>query len=252
MFEIHRGLRQRPTIIMLYGLPGVGKSELASQYGNTLFLDLENGVDFLDVASIKLQTYQEIINGLAFASKQEFDTIVIDSWSAVEKITLAHTLAEHGAGSLSDFDFGKGYAYFRKNLQYLLKGIGYLQKVGKNSVIIAHSVIKRVEDPTTASYDRVQFDADKNILSDLNASCDGCFYFRPLIRTFENKDKDIRAVANGSKELVLQDKGGATSKCRFNHMPQSVEFPYEPDEKKRKKMYAEFWNKLTNKPTNKE
>lgn len=246
MFEIHKGIRKRPVIILIYGVPGVGKTELASHFGNTLFFDLENGVDFFNVDSVKLKNFDELKKAIAWGCKQEHDTLVFDSWSAVERMTLAHTLETNGLKSLSQLDYGKGYALLRDNLRSVLAGIQYAQNNGKNVIVVAHALVKRVEDPMLPSYDRVQFDCEKEMVNPLISICDGCFYFRPMIRALENKDKETKVVSSGAKELLLTDKGSAMSKSRFNHMDQSYEFDFEQSDELRAKMYKEFWKKLNN------
>ena len=72
--------------LMIYGLSGVGKSTLASKLKNPIFIDMEGGLNNMDVARTPvLSTFEQCVNVLAELyqaadnGKREYDTIVIDS-----------------------------------------------------------------------------------------------------------------------------------------------------------------------------
>src|SRR5690606_28342182 len=72
--------------LMIYGLSGVGKSTLASKLKNPIFIDMEGGLNYMDVArtptltsyTSALKELGELFNA-ADAGKREYDTNVIDS-----------------------------------------------------------------------------------------------------------------------------------------------------------------------------
>ena len=243
MFEIKSGVTKRNTIILIYSNPGVGKSRLASQAQKPLFADFERGTDFLNVDRIKPGSYTDALKLIKWFLEQPHTTLVIDSISALERMTVEHTKKELGVSSLEDLGFGKGYAAMRANMQRLLNGFEWLRDNGKNIVIIGHAKVKTVTDPTAEAYDRVEFDLDKNMIPVLTSICDGCFYLRPIVRVAE-KDGNKKALANGNREIIMSDKGGAISKSRFSHMPQTYEFTYENDETKLNEQYRKFWETL--------
>lgn len=84
--EIIRKKTVNAPKVLIYGTAGVGKSTLASKFEKPIFLDLEGGLNYMDVARTPvLQTAEEFDRALvelamdAKNGKQEFKTIVIDS-----------------------------------------------------------------------------------------------------------------------------------------------------------------------------
>lgn len=244
MFEIESGITQRPKLIIVFGPPGVGKSHLASRWGNALMCDLENGTDLLDVKRVKPKNYEELLKSFKWFSEQPFDTIVIDSITALEKMSNAYTLAANSWATLEDPGYGKGYTVANQNFNRIIAGCEYLRNCGKNVVLIGHSKVKAVTDPTQDAYDRMEFDVNKNLVSSIVSVFDGCYYLRPQVRSVENKGKEKRALSSGVRELLLVDKGGAIAKNRMNHMPDLVEFQNIKDPVKLSEQYTKFWKEL--------
>lgn len=244
MFEIQEGRKPRPFIVLIYATPGTGKSEFASNCFNPLFFDMENGTDFLDVKRVKVSDFETLRQGLYWFKEQTFETLVIDSLSAVEKMALQKTFLDLNVDSLQhkSLKFGEGHLYFRALVQKIVTGSEWLRDNGKNVIIIAHSKVKSVNDPTVDTYDRVEFDINKELVNSVAAACDGVFFLRPQIRVLEHNDEK-RASSSGSRELIMSDKGSALSKSRFN-IGTSYEFPFENDTEKRSQMYRDFWLKL--------
>lgn len=106
---------KRPYMGMLYGSPGVGKTTLAASIPNAIIIDLEWGADGYTCDYIKLdpmdspaEIIEEIQRAVAYAVKQGFTTIVIDSLTTLcghfEKLFLLQ------AGKLSpDAEYGRDY-----------------------------------------------------------------------------------------------------------------------------------------------
>ena len=84
---LRRGRVTRPQKSAIYGPEGVGKTTLASQAPNPVFLDTEGGTDHLDVARLTAEKWEDIlaiINQLA-TEPHEFRTLVIDTIDWLEK-----------------------------------------------------------------------------------------------------------------------------------------------------------------------
>ena len=48
--QITRGAAQKPQKVVIYGVEGIGKTTLAAQFPNPLFIDTEGGTEGYDVA----------------------------------------------------------------------------------------------------------------------------------------------------------------------------------------------------------
>jgi hypothetical protein len=238
MFTIDKGILTRPVVILVYGAPGTGKSELASQFGNTLFLDCESGTDFLNVERIRLNDFEELIKAIRVAATLDYETIVVDSLTAVTAFALEQTLKEYGVDDISKPGYGAGYAKHRNNIMRVINGIDYLKSQKKNVVLLAHTKVRTANDPSLPDFNIIEFDTNDKVVSEIGSRMDAVFYMRHQI--YKTGEK---ASSTGARELITQDRGGTIAKSRFQLEPVYV-FENETDNEKRKITFKSFWEKV--------
>ena len=164
---VSRGLQSAAHKIVLYGAGGIGKSKLASlmsQVGiEPLFLDLEAGTKFLDVARIEPQTFDEMRQALRDSQLlASFGAVVVDSGTKAEELATAWMLANvrHEKGtsceSIEDYGFGKGFTHLYETFMLLLGDLDAVARSGKHVVIICHDCTSTVPNPASADYIRSQ------------------------------------------------------------------------------------------------
>ena len=77
--QVITGITPTAPKLMLYSLPGVGKSTLASKLKKPIFLDLEGGLNYIDCARTEqitdLDTFYAYLVEL-YRGEKEYDTIV--------------------------------------------------------------------------------------------------------------------------------------------------------------------------------
>jgi hypothetical protein len=164
--------------VLIYGTSGVGKSTLASQFPSPLFLDLEGGLNYLDVARTTVNTidtfYTDILE-LLKTPVGEYKTIVIDSLDWLvrrisEKIagvgydengarltglvqldkTLSNNLMDANGG------FGKAKEELENNIRSkLIPLLNKLNQMGYGIVMIAHAYSTEVLDDDGASVEKI-------------------------------------------------------------------------------------------------
>lgn len=243
MFDITEGAKPGSFATILYGPPGSWKSELASHCSKPLFLDLEEGTRFLDVKRIKAKDFESVLRAFGWIMTQpQFDTFVVDGLTQVARMATDYTKASLGVKQLSEVAWGGGTGALRDNMRRFIRAFEAVRDKGTNVIVLAHSKVKPVKDPTQDSYDCIEFDCEKEIVNEIAAACDGVFLLRPQIRSTE-KDGDRRVLASGKRELILSDKGGVLAKSRFN-IGQSIEFDYHEDKQEREQQYKQFWSKI--------
>jgi len=165
--NISRGKALRSPRIILLGVEKIGKSTFAAGADNAIFIPVkgEEGVDDLDVARFPVcQTWQDVIDclGELYTQEHDFQTVVLDSASALEPLAWAETCRRNGnAESIEKVGGGYGKGYIEAALIWseLLEGLDALrQKRNMASILIGHVKVKRFDDPAGESYDRYWFD----------------------------------------------------------------------------------------------
>lgn len=225
---ITRGKQKRPWLAMLYGQPGIGKTTFASTIPNNVFLDLERGTDFLDVARITLQESIADTLGSLYNEANQFDTLIIDSLTSLEKTHQAELCAQQGWTTIEALDYGRSKKIWREKFTSLLTSLEQFREAGKNVLLIAHSKAREVTDPVhQQAYDRLEFDCDKELTATILAKLDGCFLLK-----HKSVIKDDKAIGNGSRVLFTTDRPQFIAKSRWQ-LPDTIENPN-----------LKFWNQL--------
>ena len=85
--NITRGVIPCGQKIVIYGVPGIGKTTLAAQFPGAVFIDTEGGTRNFDVARLPDPTSFEMIKGEAqqvLETPEGIETLVIDTadWAA--------------------------------------------------------------------------------------------------------------------------------------------------------------------------
>ena len=200
--------------LMIYGLSGVGKSTLASKLKNPIFIDMEGGLNYMDVARTPtLTSYASVLKVLgelfnvAEAGKREYDTIVIDSvdWlvrkvvekaAGIDKNKLDETLNRSNGG------YGNGKQGLENHIRtYLLPLLVTLNKQGYGICLIAHADRKVLMNSDGSDVEQIAPKIDVNTMNTFVEWCDNVFFLK----------RDI----NGERVLVLESDEVALAKNRL-------------------------------------
>ncbi|GJE44843.1 hypothetical protein AEGHOMDF_4034 [Methylobacterium soli] len=153
--------RPKPPAILLYGPEKAGKTTLASEFPNAVYLQTEEGDGVLDIASMgKIESFGELMDaiGMLYEREHAYETVVLDSVTACQALVWAET-GDRGDDKgnkkkrIEDFGYGKGYVYALAVWQEVLDGLNALRRDrGMTIILIAHSKIERFDDPETVGY----------------------------------------------------------------------------------------------------
>ena len=157
MSRIFRATSSLPPIVVLHGLPGVGKTTLAADFPAPVFLQVEDGIPVgIELATFGLlENYSAIIDALRYLGTEthEYRTLVLDSLDKLEPLIFAAVCAEHGYASIESPGYGRGYVQADPLWLDLLRACEWLRRTrGITIVMIAHSEIVTIKDPRAASY----------------------------------------------------------------------------------------------------
>lgn len=158
-FQITRGVQVKPQKVVVYGVEGVGKTMLASQFPSPLFIDTEGGTSHMDVNRLPQPTsWRMLLDEVTWVRDFPAEcggTLVIDTADWAEKLCIAHVCGEHKWAGVEDAGYGKGYTYVTEEFGKLLNLLGEVIERGLNVVVTAHAVITKFEQPDEmGAYDR--------------------------------------------------------------------------------------------------
>lgn len=161
MFEITSGKVQKAKKVVLYGPEGIGKSSLAAQFPNSVFIDTEGSTTELDVRRFPKPTSWEMINQqVRFAIQQGpsvIGTLVIDTIDWAEMQCNESVCASHNKKGIEDFGYGKGYIFAAEEFGRFLNLLSDVVEAGIHVVLTAHSHVVKFEQPDEmGAYDRYQ------------------------------------------------------------------------------------------------
>ena len=80
--NITRGKQAKAQRVIIYGTEGIGKSTLAAQFPNPLFIDTEGSTSNMDVARMdKPTSWTMLMNQIAFVKVNPTvcDTLIVDT-----------------------------------------------------------------------------------------------------------------------------------------------------------------------------
>lgn len=181
--------------VMITGLSGAGKSYLAATLPDALFLDIEGGLSFLDVAKTPVTTADELMADLLElfkATKQEYKYIVIDSVDWLVNLFAAKTsgagqgktleqLMESATLTLnkSQGGYGNGKQVLENYIRNtLVKFLNMLNRKGYGIILIAHADKKTLMDSDGTNIDRIAPKMDINSMNVFVEWVDNLFYIK--------------------------------------------------------------------------
>ena len=228
VLNITRGRRHAAVRGTLYGIEGIGKTTLATQFPAPLVLDTEDGTNHLDVARASIHDWKTLTLALTelAVNAQGYQTIIIDSADWAERLLIEWLLKTSGKKSIEEFGFGKGYTMLAEHWTRFLASCDVLIGQGVNVVFVAHSSVKRTSPPDqTDGYDRYELKLTKQVSPLLREWCDLLLFCNYRTKLVEGSDGRLKAT--GGKERIMHAEHSAAwdAKNRFGlpaEMPMNI------------------------------
>lgn len=161
MFEVTSGTLQTAQKVVSYGPEGIGKTSLAAQFPNPIFIDTEGSTKQLNVQRLPKPSSWEMLKQQVQWVKQQgpvrFGTLVIDTIDWAEMLCIESICAAHQKTGVEDFGYGKGYIFVAEEIGRFLNLLSDVVEVGIHVVLTAHAQIVKFEQPDEmGAYDRYQ------------------------------------------------------------------------------------------------
>lgn len=220
----------KPPRMVIYGVPGVGKTTLAAEFPSPIFLQTEEGAGALELTTFQAEPFRSFAEVeeaivLLFEGEHAFRTVVIDSLDWLEPLVWAEACRRNGWASIEEPGYGKGYIETDAVWRHLLKGLDALrQHRGMNVVMLAHEQIKTFADPERESYDTYQLRLHRRAADILTEFADVIGFMNFSI-SIEKEKAGFKATAkakgSGQRMLHLSQRPSFVAKNRYG-MPDSI------------------------------
>lgn len=211
--------------ILLYGLPGVGKTSLAAQFEKVLIAGFEMGTNALNnvyVAPVKTwDDWKKMVRDLCRNDelKEKFHAIAIDTADEAWNLCTKYVCGQAGVENLSDVGFGKLYAEASKEFRQTFRDLAYN---GYGLIFTSHSTEKEFTNDKGEKYNMILPALQTRAFDIINKMVDIIAYIREI--SLEEGDKTIR-----KRFMFFRDEVGDRFlvKSRYQYMKPYVELSYD-------------------------
>jgi len=237
MLNITTQPKIRPPRILLYGVPGIGKTTMGSRFPDALLIPVEDGADALSIARtdrpLTWDAFLSILDELA-TMEHSFKSLIIDSLSALQELLFSHLCQVFGVKSveLAAGGFGNWVSHGDNYWREMIAKLDVLHVKGLIIVGIGHSATLPQRDPRVATYDRMQprLFASKKGQGMLPHAVEwfdvvACCAYEIFTTEQPGKDgvnKPTRGVGEGQRIMYLQERPAYLAKNRYG-LPESLD-----------------------------
>ena len=139
--------------ILIYGKKKIGKTTLAAQFDDTLFLMCEPGGKALNIRQVQVRNWPEFKGYVDLAVKDEdTKTVIVDTADFCYEYCMDYVCEKLVMDHPSDEGYGKGWKAVRSEFT---KVIGILLHSGKGIIFISHSKDEEFKTRRSETYHKV-------------------------------------------------------------------------------------------------
>ena len=228
MLNIVEGKVKRPIKCVIYGSEGIGKSTLASQFPDPLFIDTEGGTASMNVRRInKPADWDELLNIIAEVARDPdvCKTLVLDTADWAEQLCIENICRKYKQNSIESFGYGKGYTYLSEEFSKLLQYMDTVIKHGKHVVVTAHAKMRKFEQPDEmGAYDRWELKLSRQVAPLLKEWCDMLLFinYKTYVITTENNTQKVQ----GGKRVMYTTHHPCWDAKNRHGLPEEMELSF--------------------------
>lgn len=228
MLNINSGRINKPPKVVIYGAEGVGKSTLASNFPDPLFIDTEGSTTYMDVRRIENpKSYTELLGIIkeVAAEPSICKTLVLDTADWAEQLCVVEVCTKYKKKGIEDFGYGKGYTYLAEEFTKLLKAFDSVIDAGICVVITAHAKMRKFEQPDEmGAYDRWEMKLSKQAAPLLKEWCDMLLFcnYQTYVVNSENDTKK----AQGGKRVIFTTHHPCWDAKNRHNLPEVIDLDF--------------------------
>lgn len=224
----------KPPKMAIYGPGGIGKTSLAAEFPNPIFIQTEDGAGLLEITSFSdepLTQWSDVDTALQELATEDhpFKTLVVDSVTRLEGLIWAETCQRNNWKSIEDPGYGKGYVEADAIWREFLSACTWLRDhKGMCVVMIGHESVQSFSDPVTDSYDRYTMRLHKRAEALIREDVDVLGFLNQVTTIAQEKkafgkkdDYTAKARGSGQRALNLAPRPAFQAKNRFS-MPEKI------------------------------
>lgn len=237
--QIISGVLEKPVKGLIYGPQGVGKSSLAKDMPNPIFIDVEGGTTRLNVKRtprpMNWAHLMQIVRDLA-SDLQGFQTIVFDTSDWMERLAVAHILGingstEMGKDASGKKDWGKSYTQLTELWSSFLTQIesDFIDSRKAHVVFLAHSTTKRFELPEeNGEFDKYMLKMSERAGGLVKEWCELMLFvnYQTMVIVKESEKKG-KAQGGARRMMYADNRASFEAKNRFS-LPPEMELGFGP------------------------
>ena len=229
--NISTGTIPRAQKVVLYGVEGIGKTTLASQMPDPLFIDTEGGTAFMDVKRVDgVNSWEDLLATVreVAGTPGVCKTLVIDTADWAEQKLVEWILSENHIKSIEEYGggYGKGVVYLGEKWAQFLKLCDRCIDNGINVVITAHAWMRKQELPDEmGAFDRWELKLSKRCAPLLKEWADAVLFCNYKTIVVETKEKTKKGTG-GRRVIYTAHKPAFDAKNRHG-LPDELEMAYE-------------------------
>jgi hypothetical protein len=248
--QIITGIQSDPFRFLLHGVEGVGKTTCAAKAPYPIFVTTEDGAGRIDVPKFPIaESFDDVISNLnsLLTEQHSYSTVVVDSIDWLEKLAVQQILEGNPqAKTLADFGYGQGYARLIPLFEQVIDMLNQLRrKKAMNIVLISHSKMEKIEDPSGGAYDQSSPRLDKRINGLVREWVDIIGFATYAITKVEEKSgfntrtvaKPVKDADGNDRVLFLESTPAIVAKNRYSGMPNKMPLDGEA-------FFAALWNTI--------
>lgn len=231
--NITRGKVAKAQKVVIYGPEGIGKSTLASQFPEPVFIDTEGSTGNMDVARLdKPTSWTFLLQQIDWVKQNRpCKTLVIDTIDWAERMCIEHICQSNQKKSIEDFGYGSGYIKLEEELGRFLNLLSDVIDVGINVVLTAHAQIRKFEQPDEmGAYDRYELKLGKKTSARTSALVKEwadmvLFANYKIYSVATDKDGKKHKAQGGARVIYTQHHPAWDAKNRHN-LPEEIPMDY--------------------------
>jgi hypothetical protein len=220
--------------MLIYGTAGMGKTSLALQAPDAVYIQIAPEKPPADVDPIgfgELTEYNQIVEALSalYTEDHAHKTLIIDSIDALEPLVWRETCLRNQWRDIEAPGYGKGYLAADHVWREIITGCDALRRDRGMAVIwLALASAENHEEPGTTPYKRYQMKVHKRAEGLLTQAADAVLFINTKVVIKESEagfgKKATHAEGGGTRWLFTDGRPAYVAKNRYN-LPDAIPLP---------------------------